>query len=119
MYNLEYSMLETSTLYIFNHILIVLSNQICTGLVVTCSYLDGRHLSVTSPAEVLELQRVVAESHRSAVQRGSLLNLKLQVMEIREVVIRTRPDAEKHKCWFRFSREIKSSRSMPFIVSVI
>ena len=111
MYNLEYSMLETSTLYIFNHILIVLSNQICTGLVVTCSYLDGR--------QVLELQRVVAESHRSAVQRGSLLDLKLQVMEIREVVIRTRPDAEKHKCWFRFSREIKSSRSMPFIVSVI
>lgn len=91
MYNLEYTTLKTSILYIFNYIIMFIYNQICTGLMVTCSYLDGRHLSVTSPAEVLELQRVVAESHRPAVQRGSLLDLKLQVMEVREVVIRTRP----------------------------
>lgn len=91
MYNLEYSTLKTSILYIFNYIIMFIYNQICTGLVVTCSYLDGRHLSVTSPAEVLDLQRVVAESHRPAVHRGSLLDLKLQVMEVREVVIRTRP----------------------------
>lgn len=91
MYNLGYSTLKMSISYIFNYIIMFIYNRICTGPMVTCSYLDGRHLSVTSPAEVLELQRVVAESHRSAVQRGSLLDLKLQVMEVREVVIRTRP----------------------------
>lgn len=60
------------------------------------SYLDGRHLCVTSPAEVWELKRVVAESHRSSVQHGSLLNLKLEMVEVGEVMIRTRP-AERAK----------------------
>lgn len=54
------------------------------------SYLNWGHLSITSPAEIGELLGVVAESHRPAVQHASLLNLKLQVMEVREVVIRTR-----------------------------
>lgn len=54
------------------------------------SYLDGGHLGVTPPAEVAELQRAVAEPDRAAVQRGSLLDLKLQVMEVREVMIRAR-----------------------------
>lgn len=56
-----------------------------------CSYLDGRHLSITSPAESREFQGAVAESNRSAVQHGPLLNLKLQMMEVWEVMIWTRP----------------------------
>lgn len=55
-----------------------------------CSYLNGVHLSVTSPAEVRKLQGVVAKSHRPAVQHGPLLNLKLQVVKVWEVMILTR-----------------------------
>lgn len=54
------------------------------------SYLDGGHLSITPPAEVRELNRVVAKPHWSVIQHGSLLNLKLQVMEVWEVMIWTR-----------------------------
>lgn len=64
---------------------------VCDQRGVDCSYLDGGHLSVTSPAEVAELQRVVAESHRPAVQRGSLLDLELQMVEVWKVMIHARP----------------------------
>lgn len=51
------------------------------------SYLDGRHLSVTSPAEVRELLEVVAKPHRSAFRCSSLFNLKLQMVEVREIMV--------------------------------
>lgn len=51
------------------------------------SYLDGRHLSVTSPAEVGELLEVVAKPHRSALRCGSLFNLKLQMVEVRKIMV--------------------------------
>lgn len=50
-------------------------------------YLDGRHLSVASPAKVGELLEVVAKPHRSAFGRGSLFNLKLQMVEVRKIMV--------------------------------
>lgn len=61
------------------------------------SYLDGGHLGVTSPAEVHELQRAVAEAHGAAVQRGSLLDLELQMMEVGEEVSHARPERRCHE----------------------
>lgn len=44
-------------------------------------------MSVASPAEAGELNRVVTKPHWSAIRCRSLLNLKLQVMEVRKVMI--------------------------------
>ena len=55
------------------------------------SYLDGGHLGVAAPAEALELLGVVAETHGPAIQHGAVLHLKLQVMQVWEVVIRAGP----------------------------
>lgn len=49
--------------------------------------LDGGHLCVSSPAETLELQRVVAEAHGPAGWRGPFLQLKLQVVKVREIMV--------------------------------
>ena len=61
------------------------------------SYLYGRHLGVSSPAEAFKLSRAVAKAHRAAIQRGSLLDLKLQVVEVWEVVVWTRSTREQRE----------------------
>lgn len=50
-------------------------------------YLDGGHLCVSSPAEALELQRVVAEAHGPAGRRGAFLQLEFQVVKVREIMV--------------------------------
>jgi len=51
------------------------------------AYLDGGHLCVSSPAEALELQRVVAEAHGPPGRRGAFLQLELQVVKVREIMV--------------------------------
>lgn len=59
------------------------------------AYLDGGHLRVSSPAEPLKLQGVVAEAHGPAGWRGPFLQLKFQVVKIREIMVPGRSAEEK------------------------
>lgn len=49
--------------------------------------LDGGHLCVSSPAEALKLQGVVAEAHGPASRCGAFLQLVLQVVKVREIMV--------------------------------
>lgn len=62
-------------------------------------YLDGGHLCVSSPAEALKLQRVVAEAHSPASRRGAFLQLKFQVMKVREIMVPRGSGEEKEHCY--------------------
>lgn len=54
-------------------------------------HLDGCHLRIAPPAEVLELQGVEAEAHSVALRCGRLLELQAQVVQVREIVVLSRP----------------------------
>ena len=51
------------------------------------TYLDRRHLSVTSPAETLKFERVVPETDWPTVEHGPILYLKLQMVKVWKVVV--------------------------------
>lgn len=51
------------------------------------AYLDGGHLCISPPAEALELQGVVAKAHSPAGRRGAFLQLELQVVKVREIMV--------------------------------
>lgn len=61
-------------------------------------YLDGGHLRVSSPAEALKLQRVVAEAHSPASRCGAFLQLEFQVMKVREIMVPHGSAEEKEHC---------------------
>lgn len=51
------------------------------------AYLDGGHLCISSPAEALELQGVVAKAHSPPGRRGAFLQLEFQVVKVREIMV--------------------------------
>lgn len=55
------------------------------------AHLDGRHLRVAPPAEVLELEGVEAEAHGAAVGGGRLLQLQAHVVQVWQEVVGRRP----------------------------
>lgn len=59
------------------------------------AYLDGGHLCVSSPAEALKLQGVVAEAHSPASRRGAFLQLEFQVVKVREIMVPRRSGEER------------------------
>lgn len=61
------------------------------------AYLDGGHLCVSSPAEALKLQGVVAEAHSPAGRRGAFLQLELQVVKVREIMVPRGPGEERER----------------------
>jgi len=78
------------------------------------AYLDGGHLCVSSPAETLELQRVVAEAHGPAGWRGPFLQLKLQVVKVREIMVPHGSGEEKeHRYFYPEGKALDSPSSTP------
>lgn len=62
-------------------------------------YLNGGHLCVSSPAEALKLQRVVAEAHGPAGRRGAFLQLEFQVVKVREIMVPCRSGEKREHCY--------------------
>lgn len=60
------------------------------------AYLDGGHLCISSPAETLKLQGVVAKAHGPAGRCGAFLQLEFQVVKVREIMV---------PCWSGGKRE--------------
>lgn len=60
--------------------------------------LDGGHLCISSPAEALKLQGIVAEAHSPAGWRGAFLQLEFQVVKIREIMVPRRLGAGGPAC---------------------
>lgn len=65
------------------------------------AYLDGGHLRVSSPAEALELQRVVTKAHSPASRRGAFLQFEFQVVEVWEIMVPRGSGEEREHvtCW--------------------
>lgn len=78
------------------------------------AYLDGGHLRVSSPAEPLKLQGVVAEAHGPAGWRGPFLQLKFQVVKIREIMVPGRSAEEKEHRYLVIWKEKLLTRSPTF-----
>lgn len=77
-------------------------------------YLDGGHLCISAPTEALKLQRVVAEAHSPAVRRGPFLQLKFQVVKVREIMIPHRSGEEKeHRDFYQQGKALDSPSSPP------
>lgn len=50
-------------------------------------YLYGGHLSVSPPAEVLKLQRIVTKPHWTSIHSGAFLHLELHMVQVWEIMI--------------------------------
>lgn len=63
------------------------------------AYLDGGHLCISSPAEALELQGVVAKAHSPPGRRGAFLQFDFQVVKVRDIMVMCWSGEQREQCY--------------------